>query len=129
MLVGQNPGREEDKVGRPFVGRSGKFLNKILAEFGFKREEIFITSIVKHVTPGNRAPLSDEVEACMPYLTVQIQEIKPKIIVLMGKTALKAPRFEGVEYLLTCHPSAAMRFPKAQQKFQKDFGLLREKAH
>lgn len=127
MLVGQNPGGEEDKVGRPFVGRSGKFLNKVLVDFGFKREDIFITSIVKHVTPGNRAPLMDEVEACVPYLTIQIQEINPKIVVLMGKTAYKTPRFEGIEYLMTCHPSAAMRFPKERQKFLKDFKLLREK--
>lgn len=127
MLVGQNPGGEEDKVGRPFVGRAGKFLNKVLAENGFKREEIFVTNIVKHVTPGNRAPFEDEVEACVPYLTVQIQEIKPKIVVLMGKVAWQAPRVEGVEYFLIYHPSAAMRFSKMRHKFEEDFKLLRKK--
>lgn len=127
MLVGQNPGGEEDKVGRPFVGCVGKFLNKVLAENGFKREEIFITNIVKHVTPSNRAPFSDEVEACVPYLTVQIEEIKPKIVVLMGAVAWQAPRLDGVEYFLIYHPSAAMRFLKMRKKFEEDFKLLREK--
>ncbi len=127
MIVGQNPGREEDRVGRPFVGRAGKFLNKVLAENGFKREEIFITNIVKHLTPSNRAPFADEVEACVPYLTVQIQEIKPKIVVLMGAVAWQAPRVAGVEYLLTYHPSAAMRFLKMRKKFEEDFKLLRKK--
>ena len=127
MLVGQNPGREEDKVGKPFVGRAGKFLNKVLAENGFKCEEIFITNIVKHVTPYNRVPCTDEVEACAPYLAVQIQEIKPKIVVLMGTVAWQAPRVKGAEYFLTYHPSAAMRFSKMRQKFEEDFKLLRKK--
>src|SRR5512137_163189 len=68
MLVGQNPGKEEDRTGRPFVGRTGKFLNHVLSEHGLEREGIFITSVVKHCTPKNRKPKPDEVEACMPYL-------------------------------------------------------------
>ncbi len=79
MLVGQNPGAEEDKKGKPFVGRAGKFLNKVLAQNGLNREEIFITNIVKHVTPQNRKPLPDEIEACAPYLTQQINLVKPKV--------------------------------------------------
>ena len=66
MLVGQNPGSEEDKTGKPFVGRAGKFLNKVLAENGINREEVFVTNIVKHVTPQNRKPFIDEIEACAP---------------------------------------------------------------
>jgi uracil-DNA glycosylase family 4 len=91
MLIGQNPGADEDELGRPFVGRAGKFLTKTLAEYGIKREDIFITNIVKHVSPENRKPYSDEVAACLPYLITQISFIKPKIIVLLGASAKETP--------------------------------------
>ncbi len=124
MLVGQNPGAEEDKTGRPFVGRAGKFLNKVLAANGVRREEVFITNIVKHTSPQNRKPFADEIEACVPYLTAQIKLIKPQIVVLMGAVAWKAPRIEGVEYVETVHPSAAMRFTKMRKRFEADFASL-----
>ena len=127
MLIGQNPGANEDEVGRPFVGRSGKFLNKVLAENGLKREEIFITSIVKHVSPKNRKPFPDEVQACLPYLISQISVIKPKIIVLMGQSAKETPRFEGIKYIEAIHPSAAMRFKKMGDKFRIQFAELAKK--
>src|SRR4030065_187092 len=72
MIVGQNPGAEEDELGRPFVGRAGKFLNKVLTENGVKREELFVTNIVKHVTPQNRKPFADEVAACVFYFAPHI---------------------------------------------------------
>lgn len=121
MLVGQNPGREEDETGKPFVGRAGKFLNKILAENSISRQEIFITNIVKHVTPNNRKPLPDEIEACKPYLTTQLEIITPKTVVLMGKVAGQASRIEGINYIETVHPSAAMRFTKMRKRFVEDF--------
>jgi DNA polymerase len=127
MLIGQNPGAEEDETGRPFVGRSGKFLNKVLAEHGLKREELFITSIAKHVSPKNRKPLPDEVKACLPYLTTQINFIKPKIIVLLGQSAKETPRFEGIEYIEAIHPSAAMRFNKMRDKFERQVAELAKK--
>ena len=127
MLVGQNPGSEEDKTGRPFVGRAGKFLNKMLAKNGFNREELFVTNLVKHVTPENRKPLPDEIAACAPYLVAQIREIEPKIVVLMGAVAWQAPRVEGVEYVETYHPSAAMRFTKIREKFEEDFSVLKKR--
>jgi uracil-DNA glycosylase family 4 len=127
MLVGQNPGAEEDKTGRPFVGRAGKFLNKILAKNGLNREELFITNLVKHTSPKNRKPLPDEIAACAPYLEEQIKTIKPKIVVLMGTVAWRAPRVEGVEYVETYHPSAAMRFTKMRKKFEEDFGALKNR--
>jgi len=126
MLVGQNPGAEEDKTGKPFVGRAGKFLNKVLAKNGIIREELFVTNLVKHVTPKNRKPLPDEVAACAPYLEAQVNAIKPKIVVLMGAVAWQAPRVEGIEYVETCHPSAAMRFTKMRKKFEEDFRVLKE---
>jgi DNA polymerase len=127
MLVGQNPGSEEDKTGRPFVGRAGKFLNKVLAKNGVTREELFVTNLVKHVTPKNRKPLPDEIAACAPYLAAQIREIEPRIVVLMGAVAWQAPRVEGVEYVETYHPSAAMRFLKIRKKFEEDFSVLKKR--
>ena len=126
MIVGQNPGAEEDELGRPFVGRAGKYLTKTLLEFGIKREEVFITNIVKHVTPQNRKPLLDEVQACVPYLVAQINLIKPKVVVLMGAVAWQTPRVEGVEYVETVHPSAAMRFMKMRERFLEDFKQLKK---
>jgi uracil-DNA glycosylase len=124
MFVGQNPGGDEDEVGRPFVGRAGKYLTKTLAEFGIKREDIYITNIVKHVSPKNRKPFPDEVAACLPYLTAQINFIKPKIIVLLGASAKETPRIEGVEYFQVIHPSAAMRFTKMGEKFRLQIAML-----
>jgi uracil-DNA glycosylase len=124
MLVGQNPGADEDELGRPFVGRAGKFLTKILAEYGVKREDVFITNIVKHVSPKNRKPLPDEVASCLPYLTIQINTIKPRIIVLLGASAKETPRLEGIEYIQVIHPSAAMRFTKMRLKFRQQIAEL-----
>ena len=128
MLIGQNPGAHEDEVGRPFVGRSGRFLNKVLAENGLKREQLFITSIVKHVSPKNRKPFPDEVAACLPYTLAQIAVIEPEIIVLLGETAKAMPRLEGIEYLEVIHPSAAMRFNRMKDKFQAQIAGLAKRA-
>jgi DNA polymerase len=127
MLVGQNPGADEDETGRPFVGRAGKFLNKVLSEKDIKREDVFITNIVKHVSPKNRKPFPDEVAACLPYLNTQISVIKPKIIVLLGASAKDTPRLDGIEYMQVIHPSAAMRFNKMRDKFTEQIGELAEK--
>ena len=124
MLVGQNPGADEDETGRPFVGREGKFLTKVLAENGIKREVVFITNIVKHISPQNRKPFADEVAACLPYLNTQISVIKPKIIVLLGASAKDTPRLEGIEYMQIIHPSAAMRFTKMRDKFRAQISEL-----
>ncbi|MDR2700586.1 MAG: uracil-DNA glycosylase [Nitrososphaerota archaeon] len=124
MFVGQNPGSEEDKTGRPFVGRAGKFLTKTIAEFGITREEVYITNIVKHTSPENRKPYPDEVSACLPYLIQQIAIIKPKIVVLLGASAKKTPRVENVKYFEIVHPSAAMRFTKMREKFQTQIAEL-----
>ncbi len=119
MLVGQNPGADEDEVGKPFVGRAGKYLMEVLTENGFIREELFITNIVKHRTPKNRPPYTDEIAACLPYLMAQIRMVKAKKIVLMGKAACKTPRIEGIEYRELIHPQAASRFPDMDKKFRQ----------
>jgi uracil-DNA glycosylase len=124
MLIGQNPGADEDETGRPFVGRSGKYLTKTLAEYGIKRDNIFITNIVKHVSPENRKPYPDEVAACLPYLNSQISLIKPKIIVLLGASAKETPRLEGINYIQIIHPSAAMRFTIMREKFREQIAEL-----
>ena len=124
MFIGQNPGADEDETGRPFVGRAGKFLTKTLVEYGIKRDDVFITNIVKHVSPKNRKPLNDEVKACLPYLITQISVIKPKIIVLLGASAKEAPRIDGIEYIQVIHPSAAMRFTNMREKFRLQIAEL-----
>jgi uracil-DNA glycosylase len=124
MVIGQNPGADEDESGRPFVGRAGKYLTKALAENGIKREDLYITNIVKHTSPKNRKPFDDEVKACLPYLTTQISIIKPKIIVLLGASAKDTPRVEGIEYVQIIHPSAAMRFTKMREKFRGQIAEL-----
>ncbi len=127
MLVGQNPGADEDETGRPFVGRAGKYLTKTLAEYGIKREDLYITNIVKHTSPKNRKPYPDEIEVCLPYLITQINIIKPKIIVLLGASAKETPRMEGVEYFEIIHPSAAMRFTQMREKFRLQIAELAKK--
>ena len=127
MLVGQNPGKEEVRQSRPFVGRSGKYLNKVLREKGIDRDELYLTSVVKEPTPGNRKPTSAEIKRWMPHLVREIEEIHPEIVVLLGQVAWKTPRMKGIEYIETYHPAAAMRFPKIRQKFEGDMDTLRLK--
>jgi DNA polymerase len=129
MLVGQNPGQKEDKTGKPFIGRSGSFLDKILKKNNIDRQKLFITSIVKHATPDNRKPTNEEIKACLPYLIMQIEIIKPEIIVLMGKVAWETPEKEDIKYIKTYHPAAAMRFPKYREKFVNDFKNFSELYH
>lgn len=127
MLIGQNPGQLEDLYGKPFIGKSGKFLDKTFKKFTLKREDFYITSVVKHKTPKNRAPKEDEIKACLPYLISQIKIIKPKIIVLMGNIAKKyTPIFSNIIYIQTYHPASAMRFPKTRKVFERDFKRLKK---
>lgn len=90
MLVGEAPGADEDRIGRPFIGKSGQLLDKILAACGFTREDhVFISNIVRCRPPNNRVPAETEVQSCAPYLFRQIELIDPKILIPMGATALK----------------------------------------
>jgi DNA polymerase len=88
ILIGEAPGRKEDEAGRPFVGSAGRLLDKILEESGFKREDIYITNIVKCRPPGNRRPKRKEVESCSVHLKEQFSIIQPKIVAPMGNSAL-----------------------------------------
>jgi DNA polymerase len=127
MLVGQNPGKEEVKQERPFVGRSGKYLNSVLRKSGLDRRKFYLTGVVKQPTPRNRKPTAEEIKRWMPSLVAEIKEVKPDIVVLMGRVAWRTPRFEGIDYMETYHPAAAMRFPKIRQKFERDIGKLKRK--
>jgi uracil-DNA glycosylase len=125
MLIGQNPGKEEAKQGKPFVGRSGKYLNSVLQKNTIDRRHLYITSVVKQLTPGNRKPTKQEINYWMPYLIEEIKRIRPKVILLMGEVAWKTPRLEGIRYIETYHPAAAMRFPKARERFERDIKKIK----
>jgi uracil-DNA glycosylase family 4 len=125
MLIGQNPGKEEAKQGKPFVGRSGKYLNGVLLKNNIERSKLYITSVVKETTPRNRKPTGQEISYWMPFLVEEIQRVKPKVIVLMGEVAWKTPHFEAINYIETYHPAAAMRFPKARERFERDIRKIK----
>jgi uracil-DNA glycosylase family 4 len=127
MVIGEAPGADEDKQGEPFVGRAGQLLNKMLIAINFPREEVYIANILKSRPPGNRDPKPEEVAACEPYLWKQIEIIKPKMILCVGRVAgnnllklesdsLAAMRgktfdFMGAKVMVTYHPAALMRNP------------------
>ncbi len=125
MIIGQNPGAEEEKQGRPFVGNSGRLLNRALKESSLKREDIYITNVVKFKTPENRKPTAQEIRDAMPELIAEIKQVKPEIIILLGEVAWQTPRFEGIKYIETYHPAAALGFPKFREKFEADFRELK----
>jgi len=136
ILIGEGPGNDEDIQGRPFVGRSGQLLDKILDSCGFNRKDhVFIGNIVKCRPPQNRVPLPEEREACVPYLLKQVELINPKIIILLGATALslvnpalKISKARGswLSYnnrlvMPTYHPSALLRNPNLKSDTWEDF--------
>jgi DNA polymerase len=98
MFVGEGPGYDEDVQGRPFVGRAGQLLTRIIAKMGFDRSEVFIANIVKCRPPENRVPRPDEVATCRPYLLEQIAAVRPKVVVTLGKSATDffAPSVQGM---------------------------------
>lgn len=140
MIVGQAPGGEEDSSGRPFVGRAGKLLTRLLHYAGLSRGDVYITSVLKCFPPKNRLPKWDEVKACTPYLEEQIRMIKPKYIILLGNLAVgtllrrktqigkihgKPVLKDGIIYFPTMHPAAAVRFKKNMKIIKKDFKKFR----
>ncbi len=142
LLVGEGPGEEEDSKGKPFVGNAGKLLDKILNAIGFARDDnVFIANIVKCRPPENRNPLASEVEQCTPYLIKQINLIKPKLIVALGKVAgqtllkqdllIKDMRkntyfFNNIRIIVTYHPAALLRNPALKIDVWEDFQCIRD---
>lgn len=137
IIIGEAPGRDEDLRGRPFVGLSGQLLDKILAACGFNRtHHVFISNIIKCRPPGNRVPSPDEIRFCKPYLLQQIDLIDPKILILMGATALKTMigpemritsvrgswiNWDGRLAMPVYHPSALLRNPALKRDTWEDF--------
>lgn len=126
VCVGEAPGETEDQTGRPFVGRAGQLLTKILAAIDVNREDAFIVNVLKHRPPGNRNPLPDEVAACSPFLVRQIELLKPAVILALGTFAAQTlletklsigklrgtvHRYYGVPLIVTYHPAALLRNP------------------
>jgi uracil-DNA glycosylase family 4 len=124
IFIGEAPGRDEDLQGRPFVGRAGQLLRKIIGAMKFREDEVYIANVVKCRPPENRVPHRDEVETCWPYLVRQLEFIKPKVIVTLGKTPTeyfvpgraamgelrgKFGDYQGIPVMPTFHPSYLIR--------------------
>jgi DNA polymerase len=135
MFVGEAPGADEDVQGEPFVGRAGQLLTKIIEAIGLKRADVYIANVIKCRPPGNRNPEPDEVEQCEPFLFRQIDEIKPRVIVALGKFAAQSllkttepiTRMRGREYryrdavlMPTYHPAYLLRNPSAKREVWED---------
>jgi DNA polymerase len=141
MFVGEAPGADEDLQGEPFVGRAGQLLTKIIEAIGMKREDVYIANVIKCRPPGNRNPEPDEVEQCEQFMFRQVDTIKPKVIVALGKFAAQAllrtndpiTRLRGREYkyrgavlMPTYHPAYLLRTPSAKREVWEDMKRVRE---
>ncbi len=139
MFVGEGPGEDEDRQGEPFVGRAGQLLTKMIEAMGYGREQIYIANVVKCRPPGNRNPEPDEILACEPFLRGQIDAIRPKVIVALGKFAAQtllrdtSPisrlrgrwfEYEGVRLMPTFHPAYLLRSPNEKGKAWEDLQLV-----
>ena len=142
MFIGEGPGEQEDRTGRPFVGRAGQLLDDMLAMIDLKREKVFIGNMVKCRPPQNRDPLNIEQEACIGYLRNQVALLKPKIIVCLGRIAamklikedFKITREHGqwlekagVWMMAMYHPSALLRDPRKRPESFEDLKSLQAK--
>ncbi|MCK4852059.1 MAG: uracil-DNA glycosylase [Candidatus Omnitrophica bacterium] len=145
MFIGEAPGADEDRQGRPFVGRAGQLLTRIIEAIGLGRKEVYIANILKCRPPGNRNPLPEEIAACHPYLEHQVDIIKPRVICALGKfaaqTLLRSESpisrlrgrfydYHGVKLMPTYHPAYLLRNPEGKKdvwedmkKIAKELGL------
>lgn len=138
VFVGEGPGADEDASGKPFVGAAGQLLDKMITAMGLARDEVFICNVVKCRPPGNRAPEPDEIAACLPFLTAQLDALKPKVICLLGATPLKAllglsgitrlhgqrQVWRGVPVIPTFHPAYLLRNAEAKKPAWDDLKLV-----
>jgi DNA polymerase len=140
MLIGEAPGADEDAQGEPFVGRAGQLLNKILEAIRFKREDVYICNILKCRPPGNRKPLPEEADHCLPYLRKQVALVQPRVILCLGLTAAenllgtreslgqlrgRVLAYEGIPLMVTYHPAALLRNPNWKRPTWEDVQALR----
>jgi len=141
LLIGEAPGRDEDLTGRPFVGRAGKLLDKILDAIGLGRDDVYITNVNKCRPPGNRLPTPDEERACRPWLDAQIRIIKPSVIICLGSHAARAiidrklkitkergkwVKRDGIWIMPTFHPAALLRDTRKKRPVWEDFKKVRD---
>src|SRR2546428_2964161 len=141
MFVGEAPGADEDIQGEPFVGRAGQLLTKIIEAIGLRREDVYIANVLKCRPPNNRNPEPDEVQQCEPFLLRQIDSVKPKVIVALGKFGAQCllktndpiTRLRGREYkfrdailIPTYHPAYLLRTPSAKREVWEDMKRVRE---
>jgi len=141
MFVGEAPGADEDIQGFPFVGRAGQLLTKIIEAIDLKREDVYIANVIKCRPPGNRNPDPDEVETCEPFLFRQIDIIKPKVIVALGKFAAqtllrtldpisrlrgRVYDYRGAKLIPTFHPAYLLRNPSSKREVWEDMKLVRK---
>lgn len=141
LLIGEAPGKNEDLQGRPFCGDAGKFLDHLLALAKLERKDIFITSVLKCRPPQNRNPKQEELNACFPWLEKQIKILKPKLIILLGRYALKKilPEIGDISrlhgrylqrgkdiYFISFHPAAALHQQRLKRVLEKDFKKIPE---
>jgi len=147
MFIGEGPGFHEDQQGRPFVGAAGRFLEELLDSIGLKREDVYITNVVKCRPPGNRDPQMEEIKSCSPYLDEQIELINPKVIVTLGRFSMERffpgqkisrihgqPRRIGGRLIVPMyHPAAGLHQPRWKSTIEEDFQklprLLKELEH
>ena len=141
LIIGEAPGADEDRQGEPFVGQAGKLLDAMLAAIGLKRgENVYITNVLKSRPPGNRNPEADEIAACMPYLLSQIELIRPKIILALGRFAAqnllqtdepigrlrgRVHRFQDIPLVVTYHPAYLLRNLPDKARAWEDLCLAR----
>src|SRR5579864_6007212 len=135
MFIGEGPGVNEDRLGKPFVGPAGQFLDELLASIGMDRPTVFITNVVKHRPPQNRDPLPEEIAACGEYLTRQIEALNPKVIVTLGRFSMarffpaarisaihgQAKKIDGRIVVAMYHPAAALHQSSLRQTVEEDF--------
>jgi len=138
MFIGEGPGYHEDQEGKPFVGAAGKFLDELFASVGMKREQVYIANVVKHRPPNNREPLPSEIAACSLWLDRQIEIIKPRIIVTLGRHSMArffpnksisrihgtAEKRDGVLYYAMYHPAAALHQQNLREQIEQDMAKI-----
>jgi uracil-DNA glycosylase family 4 len=141
VFVGEGPGREEDLQGKPFIGRAGELLTRIIEAIDLKREEVYITNIVKCRPPQNRNPRPDEIQTCLPVLLKQLEAIRPKIICCLGTFASQTllgteerisslrgrfHAYHGAKLMPTYHPAFLLRNPQFKKDVWEDMKMIRE---
>ena len=138
VFVGEGPGFHEDQQGRPFVGAAGKFLDELLASIGLNRRDVYICNVIKCRPPGNRDPLPGEIAECKPWLDQQLEAIKPKVIVTLGRFSMtryfpgqaisrihgQPRRIDGIMVVPMYHPAAALHQGSLRRTIEDDFKKL-----